>query len=137
MKDDLIAAAEEARIHAYAPYSGYKVGAAVTDGSGRIWSGCNVENVVHGAAVCAERAAILKMVSESGSEITALALSTADGNTPCGICLQVMQEFARDPKEVRITTVADDGSQVEYRLCDLFPHGFASRLVNRTEPGAP
>lgn len=92
----LIAAATEARKQAYAPYSGFPVGAAVNTATGRVFAGCNVENASSGLTVCAERVAIWKAVSNGERAITALAVVTATGATPCGACRQVMSEFAVD-----------------------------------------
>lgn len=127
--DALIEAAQTARLHAYAPYSGYLVGAALEDAQGRIWSACNVENVSFGLSVCAERAAIARMVAEGGREIRALAVATVDGGTPCGMCLQSIAEFAPDPEALLVVTVDGNGASKQYSLKELMPHGFASSAV--------
>lgn len=130
----LFAAADEVRKEAYAPYSGYHVGAAILDSNGRVWTGANVENVSYGATVCAERVAVFKMASAGAREISMLAVVTQDGGTPCGMCLQVLLEFARDPAKVRII-VANEARQIrEFSLAELIPYGFSSDKVNRTEP---
>ncbi len=131
--DALIEAAHAVRKNAYAPYSGYSVGAAVLDSSGQIWVGCNVENISYGVCVCAERAALCRMVSEGALEVRAVAVSTLDGATPCGTCLQALAEFSGNPAEVEIVTVSATGSQVRYKLVELMPHCFISKVVNRTE----
>lgn len=92
----LIAAATEARKQAYAPYSNFPVGAAVSTATGRVFAGCNLENASSGLTVCAERVAIWKAVSNGERAITALAVVTATGAMPCGACRQVMSEFAVD-----------------------------------------
>ncbi len=130
---ELLELAAEARGKAYAPYSGYKVGVAVLGASGRILTGCNVENVSYGASICAERTAIVKMVSEGDREIKELALITKDGGTPCGMCLQVMLEFSPNPAEVIVRVASEAGTIETYRLSDLIPHGFHSKSVPRTE----
>jgi len=109
------------------------VGAAVLDDQGRIWSGCNVENVSFGASICAERAAIVGMVTGGGRTVSALAINSKDGGTPCGICLQVLLEFAADPSLLFVWVTSNDGQPREYRLSELLPYGFSSKLVSRTE----
>ncbi len=94
----LIAAAREVRRRAYAPYSKYSVGAAIATKSGRIFAGCNVENATFGATICAERNAIVQMVAAGERHPVACAVVTAGprAGSPCGICRQVLWEFARD-----------------------------------------
>ncbi|MDI3280884.1 MAG: cytidine deaminase [Bacillota bacterium] len=93
--EHLVAKALEARRLAYAPCSGFAVGAAVLAASGRIYTGCNVENASSGATVCAERVAILKAISEGERELVALAVAAETEGVcpPCGICRQTMIEF--------------------------------------------
>lgn len=93
---ELMAHAEAARKHAYAPYSKFLVGAALLTGSGRVVTGCNVENASFGLACCAERTAIFKAVSEGEREFTAVAVTAGRGHgaAPCGACRQVLHEFA-------------------------------------------
>jgi cytidine deaminase len=130
---DLVQAAREARERAYAPYSKYKVGAAIRGVDGRTWSGCNVENLSFPLSVCAERNAVAAMVRDGGTEITEVAVITKDGGTPCGGCLQVLLEFSPNPAQVKIRSLAEDGSERSYTLAELIPHGFRSAEVNRTE----
>lgn len=90
----LVRAARQARRRAYAPYSGFKVGAAVLTRSGAIVTACNVENASYGLSVCAERAAIQRAVAEGHRQMEAIAVvAGSSGATPCGACRQVMQEF--------------------------------------------
>jgi len=94
----LISAARDVRGKAHAPYSNFRVGAAVLGPSGRIYVGCNVENATYGATICAERAAVCSMVAAGETKAQAVAVFT-DCNpvvTPCGICRQVLSEFADD-----------------------------------------
>ena len=89
----LIRRAIEARERAYAPYSGYAVGAALLGKSGRVYTGCNVENAVYPLGICAERVAVFKAVSEGELEFVAIAVATDNGGSPCGSCRQVLREF--------------------------------------------
>nr|WP_173812581.1 cytidine deaminase [Dendrosporobacter quercicolus]NSL47109.1 cytidine deaminase [Dendrosporobacter quercicolus DSM 1736]SDL76524.1 cytidine deaminase [Dendrosporobacter quercicolus] len=93
--EELVKAARAVRDKAYAPYSGFKVGAAVLSGSGKIYSGCNVENASYGLTICAERTAVFKAVAEGETEFSALAVvaDTLRPTAPCGACRQVMAEF--------------------------------------------
>lgn len=90
---ELAARAAEVRRWAYAPYSHYAVGAALLTASGKIYDGVNVENAAYPNGICAERTAVVKAVSEGEREIVAIAVSTANGGTPCGACRQVLTEF--------------------------------------------
>ena len=92
----LIDLANEARRRAYAPYSNYQVGAALRTRSGRIYTGCNVENAAYPTSICAERVAIFKAVSEGEKEFDVIAVVTANGGSPCGSCRQVLAEFGLD-----------------------------------------
>ena len=95
---------------------------------GRLYTGCNVENVSYGLTLCAERTAIAKMVSEGCQEFKALAVVTVDGGTPCGQCLQTMLEFGPDPESIKVKCVAENGDEQEYSLSELLPHGFRPEL---------
>ena len=94
----LVAAARSARARAYAPYSGYRVGAAIAGREGGIFLGCNVENASYGACMCAERSAIAQMVAAGETSPIACAIATEgiQPATPCGICRQVLAEFVQD-----------------------------------------
>lgn len=89
----LVQAAKEAQKNAYAPYSRFKVGAALLTTDSKITLGCNIENASYGLTVCAERVAIFKAVSEGYKKFKAIAIVTSDASYPCGACLQVMAEF--------------------------------------------
>ena len=124
----LLEAAMQARELAYAPYSHYRVGAALLTAGGRVYRGCNVENASYGCTVCAERIAIFKAVSEGEREFTAIAVVTEDGGTPCGSCRQVMREFAP-----RLTVIiADAGGRARvHPLPDLLPDSFGPENLER------
>ena len=125
MRRKLVEAAQAARERAYAPYSGFTVGAAVEANSGVIYSGCNVENASYGLTLCAERVAVFKAVSAGEREITALAVVSGPGATPCGACRQVLAEFAPRPEEVTIVVVNGQGEETLYTLGELLPASFS------------
>jgi len=120
--DALVGAAREVRQRAYAPYSKYKVGAALLTRSGKIYTGCNVENSSFGGTICAERSAIVKMVSadERDPIVCVVATGGAEPASPCGICRQVLAEFADD---MRIVLVAGRVRK-ETTLAALLPDAF-------------
>jgi len=129
-KDQLLAAismARDARECAYAPYSGFKVGAVVVGESGRVYAGCNVENASYGLTICAERVAIYKAIYEGEATITAVVIVAGDTEPapPCGACLQVISEFSSEDDPAIIVTYALDGSYRTYKLCDLLPVPFS------------
>jgi len=111
--EELIDLAKQARKKAYAPYSHYKVGAALLGKSGKIYTGCNVENASYGHTVCAERTAVVKAVSEGEREFEAVAVVTKNGGSPCGACRQVLSEFSPE----LIIYIADKNG--EYRTTTL------------------
>src|SRR5688572_25868462 len=118
----LIALARAAQQRAYAPYSRFLVGAALETRSGKLFSGCNVENATYGATICAERSAVVQMVSAGETELIRLAVYTdaPEPATPCGICRQVLSEFGRD---VEIACAGPGGARV-VSLRELFPEPF-------------
>ena len=120
---EIVNLSKSAMDHAYAPYSDFKVGAAVMGSSGRMYSGCNVENASYGLSVCAERVAVFKAVSEGEKEIMAVAIASSTGKPafPCGACRQVMAEFAADDMEVYL--VSDEGVE-KHTLAELLPNAF-------------
>ena len=118
---ELLNQALEARNYSYSPYSKYKVGAALLTKSGKVYTGCNIENVGHSAAVCAERTAIFKAVSEGETDFAAIAVATENSGSPCGVCRQVMREFASD----LIVIIGDVTGQYQVlTLSDLLPYSF-------------
>jgi cytidine deaminase len=130
MKDqELIALAAEARRKAYAPYSRYTVGAALLTASGKVYTGANVENASYGLAICAERTAAVKAVSDGEREFLAIAVATENGGTPCGACRQVLNEFGPD---MRVLIADAAGKYETYRLSELLPASFGpAQLPNK------
>ncbi len=129
----LVSAAKDARKRAYAPYSKYKVGAAILTESGDVFIGCNVENASYGATVCAERGAIMQMVAAGGKKPVACAVVTQGqvGGSPCGICRQVLAEFSED---MTVILAGDAGGPEHMRitsLSDLLPDAFTSSSLRR------
>ena len=120
----LVQAARAVRAHAYAPYSGYAVGAAVLTDDGRMFAGCNVENASYGLSVCAERVAVFSAIAAGARRLVAAAVCTPDGGTPCGACRQVLLEFAKSPESFIVWVVSPDRVIARYTLAELLPHGF-------------
>ncbi len=126
----LVKAAALARRKAYSPYSGVKVGAAVSTSKGKVFTGCNVENSSFGLSCCAERVAIFKAVSEGASDIVAIAVvgDSEDFTSPCGACRQVMVEH--NPKMV-VLRRGDDGFSSDTTAEALLPSRFAPEELSR------
>jgi cytidine deaminase len=120
-KKELIKAACAVRKNAYAPYSNYRVGAAILLPDGRIYTGVNVENASYGLSNCAERTAIFKAVTDGYREVLAVAICTDNGGSPCGACCQVMGEFLKDAP---VLLIDDSGQVQELTFSTLFPHHF-------------
>ncbi|MGB5346542.1 MAG: cytidine deaminase [Woeseia sp.] len=123
---ELIAAATEARNHAYAPYSHYYVGAALVDEQGRLHVGCNVENSSFPLGACAEGGAISAMIAAGGKKIAAIAAvggcESLEACTPCGGCRQRIAEFADE--ETRIVLLDDKGRVVSHTMAEMLPDSF-------------
>lgn len=125
----LIDAAIQAAGKAYAPYSNYHVGAALLDKEGTIFTGCNVENASYPATICAERTALVKAVSEGRREFDTMVVATRNGGFPCGICRQMLYEFA---PLLRVIVVDMDGQIIDdTTLTDLLTHGFGPIDLNK------
>ncbi|MBP7571612.1 MAG: cytidine deaminase [Acidobacteria bacterium] len=137
MANDLIEAARAARERARAPFSGFKVGAAIEVSDGRVFTGCNVENASYGLTICAERVAIFKALSEGAERFTRVAVVADTGNPtpPCGACRQILWEYAGD---VEVILANLGGETSRHRMADLFPLPFDVRLLQEdgTEPEA-
>jgi cytidine deaminase len=125
-KEELIAIASGARRRAYAPYSHFRVGAAIESTSGRIYSGCNIENSSYGLTICAERTAIFKAISEAERNFKAIAIVADDPDftPPCGACRQVLFDLAGN---IDIIMVNDRGKVRVIKLKELLPMAFDSK----------
>jgi len=123
--DALVERASIVRANAHAPYSKYRVGAAIATRGGHIFEGCNVENASFGATICAERGAILQMVAAGVTDPIACAVVTDDGASPCGICRQVLAEFADDMPIVIVAAKKKGATGRVLHLKDLLPHAFS------------
>jgi cytidine deaminase len=124
-KKDLVRIAKQVRKWAYAPYSNYKVGAALLTESGRIYEGVNVENAGYSDTNCAERTAVFTAVSNGEKDFVAIAVVTENGGTPCGSCRQVMAEFGQD----LLVIVADEQENIlmEKKISELLPGAFTPK----------
>ncbi len=126
---ELMQLAKKAMKHAHAPYSNFKVGAAVLTKSGKVFRGCNVENSAYGLTICAERVAMYKTVSE-GEEIEALAVfSISDDSSPCGSCRQVMNELNKG----MMVYFMKDGDMVKATASQLLPDSFHLQTIFKVE----
>jgi cytidine deaminase len=128
--DRLVAAARGARERAWAPYSNFKVGAALEAADGAIITGGNIENASYGLTICAERVAMFKAVSEGHRRFVRIAVvaDTVEPTSPCGACRQVLWEFGPELEVIMANLAAILG---HYRLADLLPHAFSGRLLDR------
>jgi len=126
--EPLLAAALAARENAFAPFSKFKVGAALEDTAGHIHTGCNVENATYGLTICAERVAIFKAISEGVRVFRrmAVAADTEVLTPPCGACRQILWEFCGD---IEITLVNPRGKSESYRMKNLFPNPFDASFL--------
>ena len=126
--EKLIELAKEAMTHAYAPYSHFKVGAALLCADGTVYQGCNIENASYSPTNCAERTAFFKAVYDGHRDFTAIAICGGiEGvitgfTTPCGVCRQVMQEFCNG--DFLIYVIGPDGAYDTYTLAQMLPGGF-------------
>ncbi len=122
---DLISLANDARKNAHAPYSNYRVGAALLTKSGKVYTGVNVENAVFPLTICAERTALVKAVSEGEHEFESIAVVTENGGSPCGSCRQALAEFG-----LTLTIlIADEEEKLleETTLAKLLPRAFGAK----------
>jgi cytidine deaminase len=126
--NQLCDAALAAREHAHAPFSSFRVGAAIEDASGRIHTGCNIENATYGLTLCAERVAVFKAISEGVREFRRIAVAAdADSLTPpCGACRQILWEFCGD---IEVILTNPQGAQESLRLAELLPRPFDASFL--------
>jgi cytidine deaminase len=128
----LLAAARDAALHAYCPYSRFRVEAAVLSDRGEVYSGCNVENASYGLTICAERSAIFQAVARSSGPLRIQALlvctPTEDPSAPCGACRQVLHEFG---PEAIVVCVGTGSEMLETSLAELLPHAFGPNDLNQ------
>ncbi len=126
MGDSLLRAARTARDQAHAPYSNFRVGAAIQTTSGEIFTGCNVENASFGLTICAERVAVGSAVAAGHTRFDKIVIVSSGGVTPCGACRQVLAEFG----DLAVVCVdADNQAARTFQLSELLPHAFdASEL---------
>lgn len=117
---------------AYAPYSGFRVGAALLASDGSITEGCNVENAAYPAGICAERAALAAAVARGVRSFRAIAIvtSAAAPTSPCGMCRQALVEFSPDMQVIGVTRA---GAEVTWTLSELLPHAFTPHSLDRTD----
>ena len=133
-KKELIRFALEARKMSYAPYSGYRVGAALLTKDGKVYQGCNIENAAYTPTNCAERTAFFKAVSAGEREFAAIAVvggkdeQPRDYSWPCGVCRQVMMEFC-NPKTFRVITAISEEEYSDKTLEEMLPHGFGPKSL--------
>jgi cytidine deaminase len=121
---ELVELARQTRERAYVPYSRFPVGAALLARSGRVFTGCNVENAAYPLTTCAERTAVIKAVSEGELRFEAIAVVTATGATPCGACRQILREFAGPEGDLRVIVADLEGHVRTFTIAELLPEGF-------------
>ena len=135
---ELISQALSARENAYAPYSGFMVGAALLCKDGTVYTGCNIENAAFTPTNCGERTAFFKAVSEGQKEFSAIAIVGSRNGAkedeveycaPCGVCRQVMMEFC-DPKTFKVYLAKTEDDYIEYTLEEILPLGFSGKNLD-------
>jgi len=126
--EELVTAAKEAREHSYAPYSDFRVGAAIETDDGEIYTGCNVESASYGLTVCAERVAIWKAISEGKHKIKNIAVvcDTKELTPPCGVCRQIIWEFGGN---VPVTLANLNGGRETVEMKELLPRAFDTKFL--------
>jgi cytidine deaminase len=126
--DALLQAALLARERAHAPYSHFKVGAAVSDETGRLFTGCNIESASYGLSMCAERVAVFKAVSEGSARLTRIAVVTGTEilTPPCGACRQILWEFCRDAELILANLT---GKQETMSVSQIYPRPFDASFI--------
>ena len=133
MKAELVNLAVKARENAYAPYSGFHVGAVLLADNGKVYTGCNIENASYGAAICAERTAVAKAVSDGAKKIMAIAIASdsLSETMPCGICRQVLSEFCTPDMPLYLSD--RNGRFSDYTFDEILPHAFTKSDLARIQ----
>ncbi len=132
---ELVLKAIDAMKNSYSPYSDFKVGAALLTENGKVYTGCNIENVAFGPSICAERVAFFKAISEGEKNFSKIAVvGGKDGiisssTPPCGVCRQVMREFCNDDFEILIVKESENYDKV--LLKDLLPNSFKPEILSK------
>ncbi|MBE6748103.1 MAG: cytidine deaminase [Ruminococcaceae bacterium] len=132
---ELVLKAIEAMKNSYSPYSDFKVGSALLTESGKVYTGCNIENVAFGPSICAERVAFFKAISEGEKNFSKIAVVGGKGGIissstpPCGVCRQVMREFCSDDFEILI--VRENENYGKVLLQDLLPYSFKPEILSK------
>lgn len=132
---ELVFEALEAMNNSYSPYSQFKVGAALLTKGGKIYKGCNIENVAFGPSICAERVAFFKAISEGEKNFSKIAVVggkngiISSATPPCGVCRQVMREFCSDDFEILI--VKENENYDKVLLKDLLPYSFKPEILSK------
>lgn len=126
--NSLVKAAIAAREHAHARYSHFKVGAALEDDTGRIFTGCNIENATYGLTLCAERVAVFKAISEGSRAFRRMAVvaDTERLTPPCGACRQILWEFLGDAELILANL---NGAEEQMKIADIFPRAFDNSFL--------
>ena len=127
---ELIKIAQEAMEKAYAPYSGFKVGAAILTTDGKVFSGCNVENASYGATICAERCAAIKAVSEGNTSFSKIIIVSSSGKYtyPCGVCRQFLSEFFEE--DGTLILFDERRGAMEIPFWDMLPNAFTGKNID-------
>jgi len=128
---DLFEAAVSARSKSYSPYSGYKVGSALRTNDNRMFSGTNIENASYGATICAERVAITQAIAQGATKITEIMVLTSEETPwpPCGMCRQVIAEFATPETKVHLANLS--GVKTTVLFSELFPLAFEPKHLKK------
>ena len=127
-REELKAAAVAMLDRAYCPYSHFAVGAALECADGTVFTGCNIENAAYSPGICAERTAVAKAVSEGHTDFVRIAIAgrSADFCVPCGVCRQVLREFAPD---IEVICLNGKGEEKVFTLSELLPHSFGPEFL--------
>jgi cytidine deaminase len=130
-KPDLAALARAAQAQAYAPYSNFRVGAALVTRTGEVFTGSNVENASYGLCVCAERTAIVAMVHAGHRDVAEIYVATdvSPPASPCGMCRQTLLEFTTDPTATRVVAIGAGDARAEWTVAELIPAGFTGKQL--------